>query len=539
MCYRCTTTPVARGRPRKNVAESVSLGADAAHPEAPADSSQSASGSSASFPVDASSPPVHDTAPVLTPELVSHFFDCFDQLPAVNNPVIIATSIKTVVQAASFNISLLPPQSRTLAMCIIACCSLISFHVAILGPGPRPQSFSDPLFFSEYRDGRRCGARRAAAFNALHAAALKDARDIGIMLEVSTENAASCFILDLLDQREHAGPSRPFAAAYVSHVRALAPMWRASPVPQYRSHWAGFLMSEALLSTRNRKPILITHEDQLLLSGPEPSSVQEFLASLETLANTPGAEIVLQAMKPYAFHITSLARQLWAKIIGDHIRLGPLSEAPVLQFITSLFLMHAILSHLLARADDALAVSGTPQQRPLVLDTESTAEALVRGCAYGMAMGFIELVLPLYRELELRVNAEATDSPPTHAHTLGRMRLLVMQARNMARLAVRELARAIRYLPPVHYAPVQRKLLVDFARFALDDVKAEAVPFEPDRVRNIQTIAKQLWMVGYSQDLFVSQDTALLVERLDHYLENAARHLEIMDMGYICQAGPL
>jgi hypothetical protein len=116
------------------------------------------------------------------------------------NPVLIITSIKTAVEAVSFQLSLLPPQSRVLALCIIAVSSLISFHEVILGPEPRPGSFFDPLFFSSKTEVRNCGRRRAEACRALHAAALKAAWDAGIMLQVSNENAASCFLLELLEQ---------------------------------------------------------------------------------------------------------------------------------------------------------------------------------------------------------------------------------------------------------------------------------------------------------------------------------------------------
>jgi hypothetical protein len=129
----------------------------------------------------------------------------FDLLPEVMHPIIIATSIKIAAQAVSFQLSLLPPQSRVLAMCVIACSSLISFHEAVLGPGLRPESFYDPTFFSSQADVRSCGIQRAAACRAFHTAALKAAWDAGIMLQVSMENAASCFLLDLLEQSEQDG----------------------------------------------------------------------------------------------------------------------------------------------------------------------------------------------------------------------------------------------------------------------------------------------------------------------------------------------
>ncbi|KAJ7668283.1 hypothetical protein B0H14DRAFT_3909707, partial [Mycena olivaceomarginata] len=421
------------------------------------------------------SPQLHDDitdCPDLTPELVAHFFECFDQMPPVTNPLIVATSIRTAIREISFRLSLLPPQSRALALCIIAFSSLVSFHEVVLGPGPLPDSVADPLFFNSGSGTmlRSCGARRAPVCRALHAAALKAAWEAGVMLQVTTENAASCYMLEMLEQSNFSGLSRPWASAYLSHVRALAPIWRASTTtsaPLDSTRWAGFLMAEALMSTRSRKPVLITHEDQLLLCGPEAVSPEEFLASLEAEAssNKPKAEVVFQAMKPYLFNIIRLARQLWATIAGDHLPPGPPSESAALQFLSSLSIIHTILSHLLTRAEVVLAALATTQTHLMLLPARyrqlrQRSEHRARVC---------------------RVGADSGDRNDLAAYARNeRMRLLVAQAHRIAGLGVCELARAIRYLEAVHFVPVQRRTLCDYARFALDEAEAAAV-VEPER----------------------------------------------------------
>ncbi|KAJ6546675.1 hypothetical protein DFH09DRAFT_1170754, partial [Mycena vulgaris] len=139
---------------------------------------------------------VGDTSecPALTPELVAHFFQCFDRIPQVMSALIRTTSIRMTIRAVSYQLCLLPSQSRTLALCIIALSSLISFHEAVLGDGPRPKSFTDAAFFSSTQDVLSYGARRAGACRGLHALALKAALDSGVMLEVSNENVASCVL---------------------------------------------------------------------------------------------------------------------------------------------------------------------------------------------------------------------------------------------------------------------------------------------------------------------------------------------------------
>ncbi|KAJ7237045.1 hypothetical protein B0H12DRAFT_1238357 [Mycena haematopus] len=461
----------------------------------------------------------------------------FDHMPPVFNPVVVASSIQTAIRAVSFQLFLLPPQPRVLAKCIIAVSSLVSLHEAVLGPGPLPDSFADPIFFSSRTGVLNCGARRTAVCRALHTAALRDAWDTAVMLQASNENAASCFLLEYLEQSTgNSVLSRPWASAYISHVRALAPLWpqRTSPV-----HWAGFLMGEALISTRGRKPMLITHEDQLLLCGPEPPSQEAFLASLEAASssNKSSVDIVVQSMKPFMFHITSLARQLWTTISGDHLQSAPLSESAVMQFLSALSLTHAIVSHLLSRADTVIAASTSDAQPYAAGDDMANlgqdSSNVVRGCAYGIVLGFTALSLPFYDELARRVASEdvqdtvadkRTHQPqdPLRSHARARMRLLVEQAHELTRLAVRALARVIRYLS-VRFVPAQRKTVCEYARFALDDTEAG---LEPERLQDLQTISKQLVMVGYSQDLFADRNTAALVERLDRFIASATRPVE-------------
>jgi hypothetical protein len=127
----------------------------------------------------------------------------FVQSPQYLRPVIHDTCISTEIQAASFQLNVLSPRSRALALCIIAFASLISFDEAVLGPGPRPYSLLDAQFFLSDADARSCGVRRAAVFRALHSEAVKTAVNAGVMLEFSSENIASCFILSYLEQCMH------------------------------------------------------------------------------------------------------------------------------------------------------------------------------------------------------------------------------------------------------------------------------------------------------------------------------------------------
>jgi hypothetical protein len=83
----------------------------------------------------------------------------------------------------------------------MALSSSISFHEFVIGPGPRPESFTDSSVFYPGADLREYGVRRSAVVRALHMQAFKFACDASIVLEASEDNAASCFILEVLDTR--------------------------------------------------------------------------------------------------------------------------------------------------------------------------------------------------------------------------------------------------------------------------------------------------------------------------------------------------
>ncbi|KAF8209199.1 hypothetical protein K438DRAFT_1960932 [Mycena galopus ATCC 62051] len=391
--------------------------------------------------------------PSLTPEAVAHCFHCacLPRIPSAH-PLIGPTRIKDSIHAAKFSLHLLPPHARVLALCLISVTSLVSFRESILGPGPRPASFTDHAFFlrSSPDDLQGCGVRRAPAYRALRAKAIKAACEIGVMLEPTEENALSCYLLDLLEQIDSCGS---------------------------------------------------TLHDQLLLSGPESPSLDSFLESLET-SKKPGLQLLWPSMKPYLFHVICLARQLFLEINGDYPRLSPLSEAAVIRFLSALNLLHSIVSLLLARVDGAIELSAH-DRAPLRLEDDCDTHEAARAC--GLIIGFISLVLPFYRELELR----GDEGEPCARRA--RMQLFRTQARDIAVQGLHELARALRYLLPLHCAPfVWRLVIYPWAEFYLKSA--------PENIEDLETITTELKMIGYSLD--VPQATQL-IERLKAYLSKS------------------
>ncbi|CAK5278724.1 unnamed protein product [Mycena citricolor] len=517
----CMTTPIRRGRPPKHPPQSaitaaLTLSAARQPPQISLASSQSRGPALEGGSAD---------CPELSSEFVAHCFEAIKYTPQYSHPLIAAAGIRSDIRAVAFQVHLLPAPSRVLALCIIALASLSSFHRSVLsGPGPKPDSFTDPTFFSASSDADLlgCGLRRAPAYKALRDEALKAAWETGVMLQPSNENAASCYLLDLMEQSDFCGASRPWAGAYLSHVRALAPIWHAAGFTATdAAHWAGFLfeqMAEGLISARSRTPFLVTRSDQLLLSGPDPPPLDEMLDNLEKASKNPSFSLVWTSSTPYMFHVVSLARQLSESIAGDYARLNALSESAVIRYLSSLNTLHAILSLLLERVDAALTSSSdSSPPAPFLLDS-ANIDVAARSAAYGAVFGFAGLVLPFYRELEAR---ETTDSPSAHSdQTRDRLRVLRKQARDMACLGAREIARAVRYLPEVHFTPVHWSTIYAWAEFCLEEADASS-SVSSEQAEDYSTIVRELKLLGYSLDSASSPPALGTIERLEGHVATA------------------
>ncbi|KAJ7776857.1 hypothetical protein DFH07DRAFT_1056542 [Mycena maculata] len=492
----CTTTPIPRGRPRKVPMASSSLAISQRAPS-----------------LKIHPGPVFENVgecPDLNPDFVSHCFECLQFIPQYNHPLVMSSGIKTVMQGVGFRLDLLPTESRVLALSIIAFSSLVAYHESVLGEGPRPQSFLDYAFISS-PDLVSCGVRRAPACRALRAVAFKAAWEAGIMLQPSIENAASCYLLDLIEQTDICGPSRPWASAYMSHVRSMAPTLRCDNfTPSEAGRWAGFYMSEALLSTRSRTPMLFTLNDQLLLSGPEPPPLEDLLSSLEASASRPGLSVLWTSICPFMFRISCLARQLSDTINGDYARVNPLSEAAAIRFLSALSLLHSIVCLLLDRVDAAITAAAA-DRLPFHL-VGSDTQAMARTSAYGIGLSFASLVLPFYRELAQRA------IPDERAR--GRIQVLCVQARQMALLAAHELARALRYLPALHYMPLLAAMIISWAEFCVEEVEADGgrAYITPDMAKDLETLLGELKLVGYSLEALSQPAGVALIARLESYV---------------------
>nr|GAT51475.1 predicted protein [Mycena chlorophos] len=530
----CLTTPLPRGRPRKN--PDPPFRTESLVEPVPVPNVKANLGGLS----------LAQELPGLTTEFVAHCFDVIVYAPQLAHPLVMTSDIHKKLKALSYQVNLLQPQSRVLALCIICTATRASFHPLVLGSDPnkpRPESFTDVRFFANASNAEilDCGVRRMRVFNILRAQALMAAWEAGIVVQPSNENAASCYLLDQLDQAETSTAARPWATAYMSHIRILAPLWHSAGfTATSAAEWAGFLMGEALLSTRNRTALLITWQDQMLLSGPEPPTLESMLASLEKASSNPSLTLLWGIVRPFLFHIPVLARILYEDIAGDYARLSPISEAAVIKMISSLTVMHSIICIVLGRVDAALAgVADSPLTQSAVTTLDGTnVGSAARAASYAAVFSFIGLVLPLYRELEYREvtdlglrqsNAEDLrmgDAADTRKDQ--RLRLLRLQVHGLAVNGGKLLAKGFRNLPSVHYTPAHWGTVFDWARFFADEADAalqtqfdSSSPLSEEDVADLHTIVRELVLTGYTSDAASTPAGLLVLERLEQHIQRA------------------
>ncbi|KAJ7607893.1 hypothetical protein FB45DRAFT_391554 [Roridomyces roridus] len=501
----CKTTYVPRGRPRKNP---LPVNEPQTAPESLDPGAAAADQSSIQVVVRSSlQPPFRE----LPSELVQHLFECFTFSPHSNFPVLRRTGLTATLSSLSWRIDLLPPEARVLAYCICAQSALISYHPAIIGPGPKPDSLLDHSVLFPGADLRIFGMRRSPACHALHQQALALAKEAGIYLQVSDCNAASCFLLTILDETRHT-PTRPWALAYISHIRSLAVDWNWS-LNERGAHWAAYLMIESLMAILERKPVIPTYVDQLLLTGPEPpplSSILESLASMKV-----ATQMVYGAIQPIFFHVSRLSRELYEKVIGEHTHRHPIAENAITDFFSALSTLQSIVSFLFSQANCL-----SDQDRALFNRTQGrrSDDETIRSIVSAMAVGSTSLTIALYKDLDARcVAAHSTSSADAldsgYQWAAARLTLLRNQAHAMASSALDDVVRFLKLRP---YPPdfLTWIVVLPWSEFCLEEADRErGVP--PGRVNAFKCILDMLKAVGYSRD---NPELHSLVERMEAHL---------------------
>ncbi|CAK5265431.1 unnamed protein product [Mycena citricolor] len=446
----CRTTSLPRGRPRKNRVPGLLLMedelAEAPKKASPTSGSQSHNGSTngdwtspESEPSPPGpSPPLHQTiaaAPVtiaLTCDLVKHLWECFTETVCSRHPIFQHLKFAHTLSSVSWNLDLLPPEAQTLAICICAVGSTLSFHPSIIGYGSTssmdsvfnqpPRSLTDRTVFYLGADLRQYGKCRGPIRRALFERAVNAACHCRIQLSVSAYNLASCFLLDALDECERflSGLDSGFDDTRFQRGQRSGsgnvPIYPNRAIGQVRSKqcliWntrRGGASCLGKLSSRWRKDGTFqctSHIDQLavLKIDVEPPSLESLLDQVRsTHAQKRLTSSVYAVMQSYMYHTIRSCRSFNETITGDHARRNPLSDSAASAVLSSLATVKSLFTLMF---DDVVF----PEEHrcgidwtPTTIRTNPVTCRTVRSCAITMYVGYLHIILALYREVEYRL----------------------------------------------------------------------------------------------------------------------------------------
>ncbi|KAF7291546.1 Zn(2)-C6 fungal-type transcriptional factor [Mycena chlorophos] len=528
----CKTTLTPRGRPKKH-----------ANSTPPLAQSQASSSSS----------PQPSNAPLLTPELTRHLIKCFNDLPQSKHPIFHRIEIERLVGAASWRIDLLHPQAAVLTTCICAVSASVSWHPAVIGPGPGPESLTDATFIYPGADLRSYGQRRASAGRALRERAVSAACAARIVLEPSEYNTASCMLLDTLEEDVDTS-SRPWASAFMSHLRAVSASWPdREPGPIY---WATFLAngrrhaSDAVAATYPRVGASLrlwllvlqvprTLADQLSLVGNIPPPLESYFEEIQKQSGNrllskpnPTAMLVFNGAPTFLFHTTQLTRDLHEQLGGEFARRNPPSEPAVVKLLNTLSTMHSIVSHCFTHVEFTNETALRSAKMSIIeLRSRLETSPEFRAHAFVMTAAFTGLLLSLHRALEHHARSDTLVLAPQVRSNWNPQSATWAQTRMAAlRRQVHELA--LSALPDVYRLLILQRFplcglsvawlnVVQWAEFLADEVDATGSVILDLHLRVAEELLNTLKGLGYSQNS----------TRLDTIIARLETHIAAYNLG--------
>ncbi|KAF5336732.1 hypothetical protein D9758_016268 [Tetrapyrgos nigripes] len=290
----------------------------------------------------------------LPKRLMQDLFNDFVRTPYHLQPIIPYDRVRARLAGCDWQPSSLSPQECVLVHCIFALASMVSTDPLIVGPEPLPAECINILTIISpvkniKRDLREIGRRRESVglCHQLRAEAVRQAQNEGITVWVSLENAASCFLLDVLIS-QYDGPNG-YGAAFTWQARRLAESWYQQP-QLYNSlfgtighsvMWAAFLMIHALAALHSERSLDFSAHDEELICGHDQLSLEELTLLLGQGCNT------WQFYRYYlsiTFQITRLAREVYECIRGPRARRRPYDLQLIERYAASLHLLHDVFN---------------------------------------------------------------------------------------------------------------------------------------------------------------------------------------------------
>ncbi|GAA5958435.1 hypothetical protein JCM10213_008295 [Rhodosporidiobolus nylandii] len=459
----------------------------------------------------------------VTPELMKHFYHCYEQSPFFDHIIFRGFSVRGMLESVKWDIARLSSQHRVLAYCICAIAALFSFDPIILGDAPRPSSFLEIT----PGDLREFGRRREAACSRMSEAAEKLAKKQDVAFECSIENAASCMLLDALSKWDAGArnTSRPWMSAYLSHVRSLIDTADTTNSDAFHPNMWAIHLSTDVVSEIDSGRLTSTYADQIALTGRDVPDAVALEKSLQETLKGP----IEKGWWPECSGILMLyldtARSLTEKVLGTHARREPLDHGVVSDFLVKLDRLRSISTSFAAIAgrlyEGPLAKRFFPHAVPR--KRRWTQNLALSGLRHLASWAASSLVLPLHRELERRwrLAKEKEGELASKGETRDLSARQAIERLEMSRRHVRELLLLAieRKLEDIENAPhlaafatMRRLQLVHWVVAFLELVESGEVLMEEKYARQMDQFSSILKTAGYCFSSLEIDDLILRLE---------------------------
>ncbi|KAM0755626.1 hypothetical protein T439DRAFT_7979 [Meredithblackwellia eburnea MCA 4105] len=361
----------------------------------------------------------------LSSELAAHLIDQFKHAPDAffPLPLLARGRLSREFDKAGRRLDALPPHIEVLAAVVIAFSAGFSSHHLLLGPGPvapdydilssLPLHTQNPIRVNESFNGvsddfmldlRDYGRRRAAVCEHLRLWASELLIRRGSMVVCGEEQAASCHLMDIMETRLGLTSVRPYASAFVSHIRSMAEDLDESGRSKLSStaiHWSPFIMQEAIVAQLALKTSLFTKNDQRLMCGTFPSVLDILAIPTTGVPVTDATTLFWMPIQPFVHGVADLAREASETLTGVYPRTHVLDEASLERWLSRLDELLQLLAVILSRAEDQLSATATIAYN-LPPHKEEERRFVARACRYTMPLAWASLVLPVWREVQRR-----------------------------------------------------------------------------------------------------------------------------------------
>ncbi|KAI5889654.1 uncharacterized protein SCHCODRAFT_02635225 [Schizophyllum commune H4-8] len=318
---------------------------------------------------------------------------------------------RKVMQNCDWDVRLLAPQERVLTCCFLAFASLVSVDPFYVGHDAAGNRFPDTHLcwdkvsqkWMDEANVREAGRRRKPVSVRLYGEAVRQAHQDGISSQASRENAASCFMLNLLDVVYDSQSTMPWASAYIWQAQTLAELTTRDALSNGRStldsdvervQWHGSLLAISAYSVSVGKSLPFSPHDEVLMTGPAPKGIEEVLAQVNEL---PANQGVLQAIHSFGTRCVRLTRDAIENIVGVTALQSPLDELEVMRHVTAAEHFYTTV----LRFSRFIRSAGTTPSLQL--------------CVFSSTSSFACLAVALYRTIRRRVceNAKRVSGSPS------------------------------------------------------------------------------------------------------------------------------